>query len=133
MSVNDLSERGADVTLDPQQVWERQLTEGHLSYQECTICAHRFFYPRSLCPSCGSMDLRWLLSRGLGTLYATTNVHSRNEAPTNVSLIDMAEGFRVMGRVTNASPEAIGSTVRLKIVEEADVTALTFDIEGRDQ
>ena len=39
------------------------------------------------------------LDRVLGTVYATSVMHYRNEPPLNVALIDLDEGFRMMSRV----------------------------------
>ena len=63
------------------------------------------FYPRVLCPFTGSDKLEWRVSKGLGTVYATTVVHPGEGAPYNVALIDCDEGFRLMSRVEDIAPD----------------------------
>ena len=48
------------------------------------------FYPRIVEPQTGE-SLGWELSQGLGTVYSTTVIYSRDEKPYNVALIDVDE------------------------------------------
>jgi uncharacterized OB-fold protein len=75
------------------------------------------FYPRVLCPFTGSSKLEWRLSKGLGTVYATTVVHPAEGASYNVALIDCDEGFRLMSRVEDIDPMhvQIGQRVRFRV------------------
>src|SRR5262249_35473966 len=75
------------------------------------------FYPRMLCPFTGSDRLEWRISKGLGTVYATTVVHPIEGMPFNVALIDCDEGFRLMSRVEDIAPELvrIGQRVRFRV------------------
>ena len=70
--------------------------------------------------SCGilrSTKLEWRVSKGLGTVYASTVVHPGEGAPFNVALIDCDEGFRLMSRVEDVAPDKvkIGQRVRLRV------------------
>ena len=75
------------------------------------------FYPRVLCPFTGSDELEWRVSKGLGTVYATTVVHPAEGKPFNVALVDCDEGFRLMSRVEDIAPEQvrIGQRVRFRV------------------
>ncbi len=53
----------------------------------------------------------WRVVDGAGTVYATTTVHPRGEAPYDVSLIDLDAGVRLMGTVRGGG--TIGQRVRL--------------------
>ena len=61
--------------------------------------------------------LEWRISKGLGTVYATTVVHPIEGMPFNVALIDCDEGFRLMSRVEDIAPELvrIGQRVRFRV------------------
>ena len=74
------------------------------------------FYPRVLCPFTGSSTLEWRVSKGLGTVYATTFI-TRARRAYNVALIDMDEGFRLMSRVEDIAPDdvRIGMRVRVRV------------------
>ena len=75
------------------------------------------FYPRVLCPFTGSEKLEWRISKGLGTVHATTVVHPAEGKPFNVALVDCDEGFRLMSRVEDIAPEQvrIGQRVRFRV------------------
>jgi uncharacterized OB-fold protein len=106
----------------PARAFARYLAGGQLAFQRCAACAAAIFYPRVLCPTCGATELRWEISSGRGTVYATTTLHPRGEAPYNVALIDLQEGFRMMSRVDGIDPAEvrIGMDVRLKVLPAHD-------------
>ncbi|MFJ2512830.1 Zn-ribbon domain-containing OB-fold protein [Streptomyces griseoviridis] len=81
-------------TLDPRAA------DGHdpLLFQRCTWCGTAM-YQRLLCPVCQGSDLRTERSEGTGTIRHSTVVHRNSPAARNVSLVEMAEGFVVRGRV----------------------------------
>jgi uncharacterized OB-fold protein len=69
-----------------------------------------------ICPFTGSENLEWRVSKGLGTVHATTVVHPAQGEPYNVCLVDLDEGFRLMSRVEDMDPMAvkIGQRVRFR-------------------
>jgi uncharacterized OB-fold protein len=67
-------------------------------FQRCTWCGTAMYH-RLLCPSCQGSDLRTERSEGTGTVRHATVVHRNTPAARNVSLVEMAEGFVVRGRV----------------------------------
>jgi uncharacterized OB-fold protein len=91
--------------------------KGELAYQVCVDDGRPVFFPRVAAPGTGGARLEWRVSKGLGTVYATTVVHYRDEPPLNVALIDLDEGFRMMSRVEGIDPMQvrIGMRVRLKM------------------
>ena len=98
----------------PLGTYLEHLKKGELAYQ-VTASGEAVFYPRAVAPLTGG-DLTWRVSKGLGTVYSTTVVYSRDEAPLNVALIDMDEGFRLMSRVEDVDPlhVKIGMRVRFR-------------------
>ncbi len=117
----------------PALIYRRHLQYGKLSYQRCADCSAAVFYPRVLCPVCGSRALDWRESGGRGTVYATTAVHSRDRDPRSVVLVDLDEGFRMMSRVEGIPAEEvkIGARVRFEVRqgEEGEPVAV-FVLEG---
>jgi uncharacterized OB-fold protein len=106
------------------------LDEGRFLIQRCDGCAKHVYFPRELCPHCGSDRLAWLQPKGTGTVYAVTTVRRKADAggDYNVSLIDLDEGVRLMSRVEGMAPSdvRIGQRVRARV---ANGLAL-FDLEG---
>ena len=111
----------------PAVTYRRHLENGKLGYQRCANCSEAVFYPRVLCPFCGSGALEWRESVGRGTVYATTAVHSRNRDPYNVVLVDLDEGFRMMSRVEGVSAEEVGIGMRVRFeVRQGDEPVAVF-------
>lgn len=74
------------------------------------------FYPRVVCPYSGSTELEWRVSKGLGTVYATTVTYPFQGEGYNIALIDCDEGFRLMGRVQNLDPMAVRIGMRVRFL-----------------
>jgi uncharacterized protein len=101
----------------PLKTYVDHLKRGELAYQFSPDAGKAVFYPRVLCPFTGSKRLEWRVSKGLGTVHATTVVHPAEGKPFNVALVDCDEGFRLMSRVEDIAPEQvkIGQRVRLRV------------------
>lgn len=112
----------------PLKAYEDALGRGEILYQVCDDCGHVAFYPRLVCPECGSANVEYRPSAGKGEVYTRTVIHSRGRDPYNVVLIDMDEGFRIMSTVEDAPNDdvQIGMRVELKTVypvEDPDAKA----------
>ena len=101
----------------PLKTYLDHLARGELAYQFSREAGRAVFYPRVLCPFSGSDQLEWRVSKGLGTVYATTVVYPSEGKPFNVALVDCDEGFRLMSRVEDIAPEQvrIGQRVRFRV------------------
>jgi uncharacterized protein len=128
--LGELREEMASVEA-PVAAYRRHLENGKLAYQRCADCSAAVFYPRVLCPVCGSGALEWRESAGRGTVYATTALYSRDRDPRNVALVDLDEGFRMMSRVDGVAAEevAVGTRVRFEVRQEDEPVAV-FVLEG---
>jgi uncharacterized protein len=117
----------------PAVTYRRHLENGKLGYQRCADCSAAVFYPRVLCPICGSGALEWRESAGRGTVYATTAIYSRERDPRNVVLVDLDEGFRTMSRIEGVPAEEVevGARVRFEVRRgEEDEPVAVFVREG---
>ena len=101
----------------PLATYIAHLRRGELGYQFSPSGNRAVFYPRVIAPGTGEEDLEWRVSRGLGTVHATTVVHPQQGEPYNVCLVDMDEGFRLMSRVEGIAPAnvRIGQRVRFHV------------------
>jgi uncharacterized OB-fold protein len=118
----------------PAEVYRRYLESGRLGFQRCAGCGTAVFYPRVLCPLCGSSDLAWETSSGRGVVYATTAVYRWEDNPYNVVLVDVEEGFRMMSRVEGVPAEEVevGArvTLRLDLTDDGPVPVFVPEGEG---
>lgn len=88
---------------------------GRLDYQWDPVAGRAVFYPRLVAPGTGAAELEWRTSAGLGTVYSATTVHARGDAPRNLALVDLDEGFRMMSRVEGIAPEAVAIGMRVRV------------------
>ncbi|HLV97900.1 MAG TPA: Zn-ribbon domain-containing OB-fold protein [Ktedonobacterales bacterium] len=122
---------------DSKVFWEG-VKQGKLLIQRCDACQRFIFYPRSICPHCFADTLSWVEAQGTGTIYSYTVVHRAfgpfaGQAPYMVAIVELAEGVRMMTRITGSEPNAgavrIGAAVRVVFVEaDEDVTLPYFQL-----
>jgi uncharacterized OB-fold protein len=98
----------------PLATYIAHLKRGELGYQFSPSAQQVVFYPRVIAPKTGAADLEWRVSKGIGTVHATTVVHPQQGAKYNVCLVDVDEGFRMMSRVENIDPTAVRIGMRVK-------------------
>lgn len=113
-----------------ENYFHTQLQAGVFTIQRCGQCNNSIFYPRMICPHCGSDDLHWYEPSGKGTVYSTTVVRNKPEkgGDYNVALIDLEEGPRMMSRVEQIAPDEvkIGLAVSARINKTDDSALLVF-------
>ena len=97
----------------PLAVYQAHLDKGELAYQWDKTASRAVFYPRVVSPHSGSTELEWRVSKGLGTVYATTVTYPFQGPGYNIALIDCDEGFRLMGRVEEIDPLAVKIGLRV--------------------
>ena len=104
----------------PHAIFHEHCDKGEVAYQ-VTEDGKAIFYPRVVAPGTGGA-LDWKISKGLGTVYATTTVCPRNGEPYDVSMIDLDEGFRMMSRIENIDPMdvKIGMRVKVRMIPASD-------------
>ena len=105
--------------------WEG-CNRGELLLAKCNDCTRPFYYPRILCPHCGSQNLGWLKASGTGTIWSFTHVHVsfygkrwESQIPYTPVLIDLDEGVRVMSRLVGEGRDKvkIGDKVKVEFIE----------------
>jgi uncharacterized OB-fold protein len=101
----------------PLAAYIDHLKRGQLAFQFSPSAGQVVFHPRVIAPVTGAADLEWRVSRGMGTVHATTVVHPQQGDPYNVCLVDVDEGFRLMSRVEDIPPREvkIGMRVRFRV------------------
>lgn len=95
------------------------LSQGDWRIQRCDGCGRHVFYPRQMCPHCGSAALTWVRPQGTGRIYALTTIPPARdgEQPRHIVLVDLDEGVRLMSCVDPCPGDGprIGDRVRARI------------------
>ena len=121
----------------PDQVYREALNAGTFQIQQCTACSKHIFYPRLVCPHCGSNKIAWVSPSGQGTVYSTTVVRRKPErgGDINVAMVELDEGVRMMSRVEGLPPAevTIGLRVTARLVEQGENKQVIFEPAGGAQ
>lgn len=111
-----------------------ELAAGRFLIQRCGACAKHVYYPRDLCPYCGSGAVEWTTPKGTGTVYAVTTVRRKpaDGGDYNVSIVELDEGVRLMSRVEQAAPGdvRIGQRVQARVHVADGKGVVLFDAIG---
>ncbi len=107
------------------------LDQGKFLIQQCKVCSMPIYFPRELCPHCGSDDVHFVAPNGRGTVYATTTVRRKADAggDYNVCIVDLDEGVRLMSRVEQLPPDTvkIGQLVKARMLVKDGKGMVVFD------
>lgn len=110
---------------------QAELDAGRFLIQRCADCGRAIYYPRELCPHCGSEAVSLVAPAGTGTVHAVTTIRRKAEAggDYNVSLVELDEGVRLMSRVEGLAPAdvRIGQRVRARVVQQGGQGVVVFD------
>jgi len=87
-------------TPDTRPFWDG-CAAGELRIQRCLDCQQPYFYPRPVCPACGSARVEWFTASGEATLYSYVINHKpapgfENDPPYAIAVVQLAEGPRMM-------------------------------------
>jgi uncharacterized OB-fold protein len=94
------------------------------AYRRCEDCGAALFPARHQCASCGSRRLSDETSSGRGVVYSTTLVQRRDGAWW-VALVDLEEGFRMMGTIVGMEP--VDVRIGLAVQARHDGERFVFD------
>jgi uncharacterized protein len=102
--------------------------EGRLLLSRCLRCQATIWYPRAICPECGSQETGWYEASGRGTIYSFTVNRQRvyHPEPYIVAYVQLDEGPRIMTNIIGADPAevAIGQPVRVVFAPTGEGPAL---------
>jgi uncharacterized protein len=121
-------------TPETQPFWDG-CGRGELVIQRCIDCGKPYFYPRPVCPECGSTNVEWFTASGRATLYSYVINHRpargfEAEAPYAIAVVQLAEGPRMMTNITGIpnTPEDLVLDMELQVEFEqrGDISVPVF-------
>jgi hypothetical protein len=117
--------------------WEG-LKQNKFMLPRCVDCNRAHFYPRILCPLCGSRNIEWFEASGEGYLHTFAVQHRAfggwaEEAPFITAFIDLKEGDRMLTVLRGADPtkpeelmKKIGSLCKVEFEKANDNVTIPF-------
>lgn len=104
---------------------------GELQVKQCEDCASLIYYPRSICPECGSLRTTWRQVSGRGRIYSYTVNHQgegpyREHGPFVLAYVELDEGPRLMTNIVADDPAelAVGLPVEVVFHDTGEGSAL---------
>jgi hypothetical protein len=95
-----------------QPFWDAA-REHRLAIQQCAACNRHLFYPRPLCPFCGSTDLAWTDVSGRGIVYSFTVARRPTarpfepDVPYVIAIVELAEGPHMTTNIIGCDPDSV--------------------------
>jgi uncharacterized OB-fold protein len=114
-----------EITDDNRPFWEG-CKRRELLLQQCNDCG-QMRYDSPICPQCWSLEHAWIQASGKGKVYTWIVVHQRyNRAfepdlPYNVTIVELAEGPRLVTNLVDIANEDIRPDLPVEVVWD-DVT-----------
>ena len=102
------------VSAETKPFWDAAAA-GRLLLKRCEACREPHYYPRAICPFCGSDRTTWLEASGGGAIYAYS-VFRRAPVPYAIAYVTLDEGPTMMTNIVEADLDAlrIGQRVRVR-------------------
>ena len=111
----------ADPELNKTARFLASLAKSKIETTKCNRCSTLLWPPRSVCPKCLSLDLRWVSLPKTGRLVAFTHAYiggaHGERTPFIVGAIHMEGGIRLLSRITGAGIEALKPGMKVKFAE----------------
>lgn len=103
------------------RVWREEKSHYRLEATKCLKCSKIHYPPRVICDKCGSRNLERIALSGKGKIltYAIQHVvfsGFREYTPLMFAIILLEEGVKVLGQLTDISPDKIKIGMKVEAV-----------------
>ena len=94
--------------------WEAAAA-GHLLIGKCKTCGKPHYYPRAICPLCGSDATESIQASGRGAVYSYS-VMRRVPVPYALAYVTLDEGVTMMTNIVDCDLDSIRIGQRVRVV-----------------
>jgi hypothetical protein len=102
------------VNVETQPFWDAA-RERRFVVPTCTVCGRTHWYPRAICPFCGSEKIAWRAAAGKGTIY-TFSVMRRAKEPYVIAYVTLAEGPAMMSNIVDCDVDTLRIGLPVSVV-----------------
>ena len=89
--------------------------QGRLLLKKCLACDQLHYYPRTICPFCGSDRTEWQPAAGTGSIYSWS-VMRRAETPYAIAYVTLDEGVTMLTNIVGCDLDAIRIGQKVRVV-----------------
>lgn len=104
------------ITNPENKVFLEAAQKNQLVLKHCNTCQESHFYPRTICPHCGSNDTTWVDSKGSGEIYSYTVMRRGVAVPFAMAYVRLDEGISMLTHLTHCDFDSIRVGQRVKVV-----------------
>ena len=90
--------RAPDVNPESKSFWDAA-GDGKLMLKHCTACGEKHYYPRSICPLCGSDKTEWFQSSGKGVIYTLSSMRRGANSPYTLAWVTLDDGPAIVTNI----------------------------------
>jgi uncharacterized protein len=101
-------------SVDTQRFWDAA-NEGEFLLRHCNDCGKPHYYPRAICPLCGSANTDWKPGAGTGTIFSCS-VLRRTDAPYCLAYVELDEGPVILSNIVDTDLDAVRIGQRVRVV-----------------
>jgi uncharacterized OB-fold protein len=115
----------ASPTSETQEFWDG-LKQSKFMLRQCNNCQVPIWYPRAICPTCGTMDTSWVEASGKGTIYTYTVTNRTGmpgwaeASPYVIAYVELEEGPRILTNIVNCELDAVAVGLPVRVVYVAN-------------
>ena len=97
------------------QFWDAA-KEGKFLIKRCTACNEPHYFPRAICPFCGSDKTVWEESKGEGEIYSYSLMRKSANGPYAIGYVTLDEGPSLLTNFADCELESLKIGQRVKVV-----------------
>jgi uncharacterized OB-fold protein len=100
---------------DNARFWEAA-AEGKLLVKKCEECNEVHYYPRPLCPFCGSERTAWQQASGKGTIYSVSVTRRAGPIPYAIAYVTLEEGVTLLTNIVDCDLDTVKIGAQVEVV-----------------
>ena len=81
--------------------------QNRLLLKRCGACGRCHYYPRAICPLCGSADTHWTESSGRGEIYSFSVTRRGVPTPTVIAYVRLDEQVSVLTNIVDCDVDRV--------------------------
>jgi uncharacterized protein len=97
------------------QAFFNATAQGSLLLRHCQSCGQSHYYPRNLCPLCGSDQTDWLKASSVGEIYSFSVLRKGVDIPYCIAYVSLPGGVSILSNIVDCDLDSvrIGQSVKL--------------------
>ncbi len=90
--------------------------QGKLLVGKCDGCGEFHFYPRRICPFCHGDKVKWVESKGTGTVYTYSVTRKAGPIVWTIAYVTLDEGPSMLTNIVDCDQDMVRIGQRVKLV-----------------